>query len=228
LRQKWGDVEEVIIKSTTVWLNKGALSTVGIDIERFILIKNELVKKKCQCCGFSFTLFKRKQKCSVCTLGYCDACSKKKVSVADGSTSRCCDSCYNIISKLCGDENERLFMAGGLKNLPSSSFGADSATDIDATNKKKKENLMREAVLASNAHKGENENTKHKKTASELYGEGGMSALKAHLGEAHEKLHERGEKLNELNDKSDRLKNSANEFAKLAQQLNKDRSGSWW
>ena len=67
-----------------------------------------------------------------------------------------------------------------------------------------------------------------KKKASEIYNEGGMSALKAHLGEAHDKLHQRGEKLSELNDKSDRLKNSANEFAKLAQQLNKDRTNSWW
>ena len=116
-------------------------------------------------------------------------------------------------------------MTGKLNNLPSSP-NTKSHPDID--DRKKREDLMRGAVRVNDSPTGSGEYASGKKTAGEIYSEGGMSALKAHLGEAHDKLHERGEKLSELNDKSDRLKNSANEFAKLAQQLNKDRANSWW
>ena len=226
LRQKWSDIDEALETSTTIWQNKGVLSTSGVNIERMSLEKDESTKKMCQCCGFTFTFFKRKQKCSICNLGYCDACSRKKVSSNDTSNARCCDSCYNRINKLCGEESERLFMAGQLKNLPSSS-SIDNQKDLDI--KKKKEDLMRGAVKVNGSSGNpRGESTSDKKKASEIYSEGGMSALKAHLGEAHDKLQQRGEKLSELNDKSDRLKSSANEFAKLAQQLNKDRANSWW
>ena len=45
--------------------------------------------------------------------------------------------------------------------------------------------------------------------------------------EAKNKLNERGEKLNELGQKTDALRNEADDFLKLAKQLNQ-KSSRWW
>ena len=175
----------------------------------FELQKNESQKGSCTACGFGYTLFKRKQKCSICTLGYCDGCSKKRAMIG-GRDQRCCDCCFNLLWAKLGSEREKDFMAGKLTNLPSS-------MDTQAAESASKQRLMKEATR-----------TEGKPSASAIYKEGGMEALKSHLGEAQDQLKQRGEKLSELGDKSDKLKNSANEFAKLASQLNKDKSSSWW
>lgn len=48
------------------------------------------------------------------------------------------------------------------------------------------------------------------------------------LSEAHDRLMERGEKLNKLNDKSADVANAAEEFSKLAKQLNEQQKNRWF
>ena len=168
-------------------------------------------KGHCIACGFSFTLFKRKQKCFLCAVGYCDSCSKKKIDIG-GREQRCCDCCFNILSHKLDSEREKMFMAGKLTKLPSPT----QQQKIDIANKK---SLLGDSQVDS---------TRERPSASAVCKEGGMEALKSHLGEAQDQLRKRGEKLQDLGDKSDRLKNSANEFAKLASQLKKERASSWW
>ena len=56
---------------------------------------------------------------------------------------------------------------------------------------------------------------------------GGVAATKATLNEVGDRLRERGEKLERLDEKSMELSNAANDFAKMAAQLNQ-KSRSWF
>jgi hypothetical protein len=48
------------------------------------------------------------------------------------------------------------------------------------------------------------------------------------MSEVHDRLLERGEKLNKLTDKSADVANAAEEFAKLAKQLNDQQKSRWF
>lgn len=56
----------------------------------------------------------------------------------------------------------------------------------------------------------------------------GISGAMSSLSEAHDRLMERGEKLNKLNDKSADVANAAEEFSKLAKQLNEQQKNRWF
>jgi Synaptobrevin len=56
----------------------------------------------------------------------------------------------------------------------------------------------------------------------------GLSGTMGAMSEAHERLLERGEKLNKLTDKSADVANAAEEFAKLAKQLNEQQKSRWF
>ena len=55
-----------------------------------------------------------------------------------------------------------------------------------------------------------------------------VSGAMSNMSEAHERLLERGEKLNRLTDKSADVNNAAEEFAKLAKQLNEQNKSRWF
>ena len=56
----------------------------------------------------------------------------------------------------------------------------------------------------------------------------GISGAMSSMSEAHDRLVERGEKLNTLRDKSADVSNAAEEFAKLAKQLNEQNKSRWF
>jgi hypothetical protein len=200
------------------------------------------ISSSCRSCGFVFTLFKRKQICNFCKLGHCDLCTKKKVEVNDDQL-KCCDGCYNKMTRLCELENQRLFMLGKLNDVPMIDHIRSKSADL--ANKK---DLLR----------GAQEKTDQPATLTEtIMKTSGMSVLMRYLilvfclyiplntfissadtyytfsfeisslGEAKEQLHARGEKLDQLSDKTSKLASSADKFAELAKQLNKEKS-SWW
>ena len=59
-------------------------------------------------------------------------------------------------------------------------------------------------------------------------GESSLAGVQNSMSEAHEKLMERGEKLNRLADKSAETAQAADEFAKMARQLNESQRRSWF
>ena len=121
------------------------------------------------------------------------------------------------------------------------------------TERKRLQSTLKQAVLKSRSHSippnvasTDNSQTKSRQAAGkkDLFGNAvtlpvsrdgsdsktssGISGAMSSLSEAHDRLMERGEKLNKLNDKSADVANAAEEFSKLAKQLNEQQKNRWF
>ena len=187
-------------------------------------------------------MFKRQHHCRLCDSTCCDDCSKKKA-VVDGSSSgsstqvRCCDACFNYLSHKIekqkirnirknksksssrivdtGDTSKKKTMTMESSNKRSS---AASAIAVDPSIAKSK--LFGAAGIRRAA--ADEEETKSMRV------QGGLSKTMSAMSEVKDRLMDRGEKLGRLNDKSGDIANAAEDFAKLAKQLNQQQSRRWF
>ena len=103
----------------------------------------------------------------------------------------------------------------------SSSTAASSSSSSQAKQAAGKKDLFGNAVIAV---MGGRDRSDTKSNTSSSAVSGAMSTM----SEAHDRLVERGEKLNKLNDKSADVANAAEEFSKLAKQLNEQQKNRWF
>lgn len=165
----------------------------------------------CQLCCAAFTLFRRQHHCRMCSALTCDECSKRRATVR-GANVRCCDACFNrVLHK--SERQQQLSQSRGLTTAslvnvvrPFSPSQKDAApTD--------KDQLLAGAPSQT--------------TKSVAKSSGGIAATKATMEEVGDRLKERGEKLSQLSDKSADLSNAAENFHRLAKQLNEQKSTFW-
>lgn len=104
----------------------------------------------------------------------------------------------------------------------SSSSTAASSSSSQAKQAAGKKDLFGNAVIAVMGAGRDRSDTKSNTSSSAV--SGAMSTM----SEAHDRLVERGEKLNKLNDKSADVANAAEEFSKLAKQLNEQQKNRWF
>jgi hypothetical protein len=181
-------------------------------------------KETCSLCSFQFTLFKRQHHCRMCSILCCDDCSRKRVFV-DFDQVRCCDSCFNIIQNKINIVKQRSII-NSIKPYKQNKYNSNDLNDIKDKNKLDLlSNSNNRDSLRINIKERNNRNrstsSSNNETSSNLSGTVNL------LNETKDKLLERGEKLNQLSDKSADLSNAANEFAKMARQLNQQQK-SWF
>ena len=104
----------------------------------------------------------------------------------------------------------------------SSSSTAASSSSSQAKQAAGKKDLFGNAVIAVMGAGRDRSDTKSNTSSS------AVSGATSTMSEAHDRLVERGEKLNKLNDKSADVANAAEEFSKLAKQLNEQQKNRWF
>ena len=191
---------------------------------------------KCQCCGFTFTLFKRKFSCVLCKEGICNECSSKRIEVVNenyypGSTEtkfnleRTCDECYNKLFSIHDTEESRRQREREMIERLSVGRLVSPQEDAHMAATAAKNALF--FSTSGSVSTSQAERKDEKSIAQHLLETTGMSALLNTLGEAQDQLNLRGQKLEDLGEKTERLAMNAGEFEKLAKKLNEERS-SWW
>jgi Synaptobrevin len=157
---------------------------------------------------------------------------------------RCCDSCFNYLSYETEKRRYNAFakqqskqglnsqsqspVAGagvGSSSSSSASAAASASSSSSATQAKQavaKKDLFGNAVIAVMGAGRDRSDTKTNASAS------AVSGTMSTMSEAHDRLVERGEKLAKLNDKSADVANAAEEFSKLAKQLNEQQKNRWF
>ena len=123
-------------------------------------------------------------------------------------------------------ETERKRLQSTLKQAVfksrSQSIPPNASASSDYTQTKSKQAAGKKDLFGNAVTLPVNRDGSDSKTSS------GISGAMSSLSEAHDRLMERGEKLNKLNDKSADVANAAEEFSKLAKQLNEQQKNRWF
>ena len=227
VRQRCPDVN--FDEAAAEWARDALVSAEALGFQsNSLLVETEEAPRTqdaCQLCQAPFSLFKRQHHCRMCNILCCDDCSKKRVTV-EGSTQRCCDSCFNILARKEQQRREEHLKAQTERSktdalqkkiahhMQKKEGGRGNGGGADQHADKKKE-LFNKAVV------------KEDKPGKTPAASNNLSATMASMNELKDAMVERGEKLDRVNEKSDQMKNAASDFAKLAKQLNQ-KSNSWF
>lgn len=111
-----------------------------------------------------------------------------------------------------------------MKPLNGSSSIATSATMGSTSSFESRDKQQREQLF-SGSNTTSDDKTKRAVSASTSKGLAGTMGV---MNDTHEKLIERGEKLSQLSDRTADMANQANEFARLAKQLNEQQKSRWF
>ena len=149
---------------------------------------------------------------------------------------RCCDSCFNYLSYETEKKRHSALAKQQSKSglasqshspttgsgSSSSSASSSSSSSSQAKQAAVKKDLFGNAVTAVMNAGRDRSDTKSNSSSSAV--SGAMSSM----SEAHDRLVERGEKLSRLNDKSADVANAAEDFSRLAKQLNEQQKNRWF
>ena len=176
-------------------------------------------------------MFRRQHHCRLCNASVCDECSKKRVSI-DNTQVRTCDCCYNrvLTTQKKVNQQELLSSMKPLNQRSTSTAGSTVPTTATSTistsvDYGSKDKQHREQLFGSAAANNDDKNKRGSVPTSTSRGLAGTMGV---MNETHDRLIERGEKLSQLSDRTADMANQANEFARLAKQLNEQQKSRWF
>ena len=136
-----------------------------------------------------------------------------------------CDACYNVS---CAKLESTAFATRGGSNGSSASpvtvlCRSSSQSHRIASPQSSAVDRQRRELFGS----GSGSATPNASSPSVKTNEGNIAAAASQLNETQQRLQERGEKLSKLSDRTADMNNAAEEFEKMARQLNQQQKG-WW
>jgi hypothetical protein len=234
--EEWTNL--ALVDADSISLTKTPMADYGLQLNSSASSDNLSPKKKegkdkdksgkdkvCCLCDFKFTMFRRQHHCRMCDTVCCEDCSRKKATVEEKQV-RCCDSCFNYLSHEIMRQKKISKLkeaARSTRQVHTPSVSSTSSSQVKQDTNKKA--LFGNSKTQSSGSGKDRDSRRH--SVSDGAGSG-LSGTMSTMSEAHERMMERGEKLTRLTDKSADVSNAAEEFAKLAKQLNEKSSDRWF